>query len=389
MTIKPSYVLRLGLIILIIAVATRGELHHFIRDFRLFTFCSLAAAAIVGLTLARGRIRDLLLIVATIMVGLSLVETTAIFLERRPLITMTEGWSVPRPIIGWGPAHAGVFHAKRTMPWSGEVIYDVDYTIDDHLLRETHSATTGPAIVFFGDSYTFGDGLNDPDTLPQQFATLTRQQQRVLNLGFTGYGPQQFLRGVETGYYDEIIGEKPRLFLFLTAAWHAQRTACKVSWAPHSPHYRLEGDGIAFAGRCQEGNAMLWHEFLYNTATYRYFLAPYFEHLTHNDVELYIRVLSEAIRKAKTKYGVETIIPYLRVPEAYLAGTGFTDEDIIKRLEASGAKVIDASLASVQERGLVLNIPNDGHPTALANRLRAGQLIQAAGIEVAAPAEAK
>lgn len=373
--------IRIILIILAVGLAIRGELHHFVTDFRLFTFCAFALAALLATTLARGRLRDIGLVVTALLIGLSVVEATAVYLERRPIVTMTEGWSVARPVLGWGPAHPGVFHAKRQMP-DGSLIYETDYTIDDDLLRHTNSATTGPAMVFFGDSYTFGDGVHDSETLPQQFADLIHKQERVLNLGFTGYGPQQFLRGVEIGFYDKIIGDKPQLFLFLTAPWHAQRTSCKVSWSPHSPHYRLTEDGVAFDGSCNQGASLLWHEFLYNSAAYRVFISQLIEKPSHDDVELYIRVLSEAVRQSKAKYGVDTAILYMRVPDAYLAGTGFTNDDIIKRFEASGAKVIDASLDRARADGLILEIPNDGHPTPLANRFRAGLLIEALGIHV-------
>jgi hypothetical protein len=60
-----------------------------------------------------------------------------------------------------GPEHAGRFHAEKTDPKSATPIYSTDYyyTIDANLLRETHSADTGPTIAFFGDSFTFGEGV--------------------------------------------------------------------------------------------------------------------------------------------------------------------------------------------------------------------------------------
>ena len=94
---------------------------------------------------------------------------------------------------------------------SGASIYKAEYTIDSNLLRETLSAETGPTIAFFGDSFTFGEGVNDAETLPQAFADLLGRRERVLNLGFSGYGPHQFLAELQTGRFDGVIGAQPRL----------------------------------------------------------------------------------------------------------------------------------------------------------------------------------
>jgi hypothetical protein len=57
--------------------------------------------------------------------------------------------------------------------------------------------------------------VNDAETLPQVFADAIERKQRVLNLGFPGYGPHQFLRELETGYFDNVVGSQPKLFVWL------------------------------------------------------------------------------------------------------------------------------------------------------------------------------
>ncbi|MGI8569856.1 MAG: SGNH/GDSL hydrolase family protein [Methylocella sp.] len=301
-----------------------------------------------------------------------MIEAVVTLLEPKTTTTITQGRSVQRLVIGWGPEHAGHFHAEMRDP-TGAVIYVADYTIDANLLRQTTSSEKGPAIVFFGDSHTFGEGVNDAETLPQAFADLLDRKERILNLGFTGYGPQQFLRELETGLFDPLIGSRPRLFIFLTAAWHAERTACKAYWTPHAPLYALENGRIVFKGACNEGPSLWLREWLQNTASYRLMVEPIRHKLSHDDVDLYIRILLAAVNFAKEKYGVATLIPYLRgwVGNDYLGGTGFSDESIIARLREGGAIVIDASLAEEEAQGALISIKGDGHPAPLANRLRA------------------
>jgi hypothetical protein len=357
---------RYAVILILVGLVALMEVRHPFPAFRLATFI-LAFLALAGVaSLLRGKPRDGLIVLASLAFGLSIVEATATILDSRVLAVLANGFSVHQPIIGLGPEHAGRFHAEKTDPKSGVPIYSADYTIDSNLLRETHSVETGPTIVFFGDSFTFGVGLNDADTLPQVFADLLGRKQRVLNLGYPRYGPQQFLAELQTGRFDSVIGAQPRLFIFMTAAEHAERTACKPFWVRRWPRYSLENGQVALKGACYEGLSLGVREWLEDMASYRLFLEPYLQKLTHEDIELYIRILLASVKLAKEKYGVATLIPY-----EYLEGTGFSDDEIVQRLRDGGAMVVDVSLAKVEATGAELFIKGDGHPTPLANRLKA------------------
>lgn len=50
----------------------------------------------------------------------------------------------------------------------GSVIYDVGYSIDRNGLRVTAEGKP-PAVWFFGDSFTFGEGVEDDETLPAAY----------------------------------------------------------------------------------------------------------------------------------------------------------------------------------------------------------------------------
>jgi hypothetical protein len=367
---KLSRMLRLAAIPVLLALIGWMEARHPVPAFRLFTFffVFLVFADLASLLLGKGR--NGLVILASLAFGLSIIETTATILENKVSLVATNGLFVRQPIIGWGPEHAGRFHAEKTDPKSGVPIYKANYTIDSNLLRETRSAETGPTIVFFGDSFTFGEGLSDAATLPQVFADLLGRNQRVLNLGFSGYGPQQFLAELQTGRFDEVIGAQPRLFIFMTSAGHAERTACKPFWMRWGPRYALENGQVAWKGACYEGVRLRVREWLENMASYRLFIEPYVQKVTHEDLELYIRILLTAVNLAKEKYGVVTLIPYIR-DRGYLDGTGFSDDTIVQRLRDGGAVVSDVSLVKDESTGAKLTIEGDGHPTPLANRLRA------------------
>jgi hypothetical protein len=365
---------RLAAMPILIGLIAWMEIKQPFTLFRLVSFILVFFLLADLAALTRGKWRDLMLAFTSLALGLCLIETAGTILETKQVLVVTPGWSVFNPVIGWGTEHPGRFHSEKTDPKTGAVIYSVDYGIDSNLLRQTHSIETGPTIVFFGDSFTFGFGVNDPDTLPQLFADSLDRKQRVLNLAVGGFGPQQFLREMETGLYDPVIGAQPKLFIFTTAVWHAERTACKYSWGARAPRYALENDRVVFKGACYEGLALRAQQWLWDSASYRYFIEPYRRKVSHDDVELYIRILLAAVKLAKEKYGVPTLVPYISEQKGYFAGTGFSDEAIIQRLKDGGAVVVDVSLDHEAVKGATLTIPGDGHPTPLANRIRAGVL---------------
>ncbi|MGH6794517.1 MAG: SGNH/GDSL hydrolase family protein, partial [Methylocella sp.] len=352
---------RYAIILILLGLMALMEARHPSTYFRLATFI-LAFLALAGMaSLLRGKLRDGFVVLASLALGLSIVEATATVLESRDLL-VTNGLFASQPIIGWGPAHAGRFHTEKTDSKSGALIYRADYTIDSNLLRETRSAETGPAIVFFGDSFIFGMGLNDADTLPQVFADLLGRKQRVLNLGFPAYAPQQFLAELQTGRFDGVIGAQPRLFIFTTMPEHAERTACKSPWVRSGPRYVLENGQVALMGACYEGLRLRLREWLENMASYRFFIEPYLQRATHDDVDLWIRILVAAVNLAHEKYGVATLINY--IPDhGFLEGTGFSDDEIVQRLRDSGCTVVDVSLAQEEAADATIRIKGDGHPT--------------------------
>ena len=91
---------------------------------------------------------------------------------------------------------------------------------------------------------------------------------------------------------------------------------------------------------------------------------------------LYIQVMLAAMKLAKEKYNVPTIILYDHEisdsnSKDHFRAIGFSDDAIIERLKEGGASVIDVSLEKEKGSAAPISIPDDGHPTPLANRMRA------------------
>ena len=82
---------------------------------------------------------------------------------------------------------------------NGNSIYSVTYATDEYR-RRTVNQTYSPAnkhLILFGDSFTYGEGLNDQDTLQYQLQQVIPQY-NIYNYAVHGYGPQQILAILES-----------------------------------------------------------------------------------------------------------------------------------------------------------------------------------------------
>jgi hypothetical protein len=100
-----------------------------------------------------------------------------------------------------GPQARPGAHRVRNLTLNGDVVYDVIYN-------------------FFGCSFTFGEGLNDGETLPH-FAGRTLEGVTSKNFGF-----HQALAILQSKR-----DTSGNINFFLTAPWHAERSACLPEWS--------------------------------------------------------------------------------------------------------------------------------------------------------------
>lgn len=364
-----------------LALSAIAAAYHFVEPSRyvvLITYSVLFALFSYFVVVLRGRLRDVALVFASLSFGLVAIELVVWRVSGAPITYKEKGSWAPMPELGWSPARPGPIHEKKVAA-NGDVIYDVINTIDDNLMRKVDSAASGPTVVFFGDSMTFGAGVNDADTLPQSFVDLTSRKFRVLNMAVAAYGPQQFLRALEIGHRDAQLKQDPRLFVLLTAPWHAARTACVANNTWFAPSYMLKDGAPVYGGPCSTraaGVSGALRSLFRSTEAFKFF----FERerpMEKADIDLYLSILIRAGELAREKYGVPTLILYLSDDLAsarYRLGPGYGNEDLMRRLREGGLRVLNAQIdvAAYPENSLL--IPGDGHPTGLAHRIWAQRL---------------
>jgi hypothetical protein len=119
----------------------------------------------------------------------------------------------------------GAHRVVATNLRDGSIHYDVTYTVDEFGRREVPSGA-GPYAsycIFVGDSFTYGDGVEDAGTMAAAYARL-HPDVHVYNYGFHGAGPYDVLARLETGDFAHEIAETAGTVVYTFIDEHVLRT---------------------------------------------------------------------------------------------------------------------------------------------------------------------
>ena len=160
--------------------------------------------------------------------------------------TITEGFTHPDDVLGYAPDAGRRVTARKV--YGNAVVYDVVYTIGPDGRRVTPPAKGNDSpgcLVLFGDSVTFGEGVNDEQAFAYRAGQLLQGEYAVSNLAFSGYGPHQMLSALEAGRVAPDARCRSLQFIYVAIPEHIARVAGLTSWDAHGPRYRLDAMGSA------------------------------------------------------------------------------------------------------------------------------------------------
>lgn len=319
-------------------------------------------------------------------------------LQERENPTCTPEYKVKDDVLGWAPAkgvrtQATKFHHRN-------LVYDVAYTIDANGLRVSPPVArdlTGTAL-FFGCSFTFGEGLEDHEALPYQVGIQSDGRWRTFNFAFGGYGPHQMLAALEDGRVRRLVDSRPRYAFYVAIPAQVGRVAKRTVWGNGSPRYRLDRDGIPrLDGHFgDEGNTPSFleswmlrlvpqagpelHWQLSKSAIYRMYSSSD-SPTTEDDVRLYMAVVGRAREILLADYpGLEFhvifwpshFIEYRALYREMFEGFCKLDVPVHRVEDILPGYNVEVPTTN-QTRYLLA--PTDGHPNALANRLLAEYVV--------------
>lgn len=152
-------------------------------------------------------------------------------------------------VLGWAPAKGSHIHAVKKrggLHHRQEMLFDVTYTIDSKGLRiAPRYQQNAETALFFGSSFTFGEGLGDSETLPYQVGVQSKGKYRTFNFALAGYNPAQMLAALENGIVGCDVNSRPTYAFYVASPIHVWRVAGRVAWERYAPRYVPDADGAA------------------------------------------------------------------------------------------------------------------------------------------------
>jgi hypothetical protein len=281
----------------------------------------------------------------------------------------------------------GIFTAKKVAS-NGDVLYDTIFTIGPDGFRVTpkYGEKQSHRINFLGDSFTFGEGVADNQTMAYYVGDLVNKQGvsklnplQVKNYGIHGWGIHQSLAILQSK-----LDSQANVDFVLTAPWHASRAACADFFTLGSPKYKLEESGLVKRdGYCRsfgwvEHSPKVLRGLITSSKVFNLIQDSL---LVVNDqdkqIQLYLGVLRTIQQEVKQR-GEQLVVGFIKADDAWFVGS-YNNDKILAELKKSGIQVIDMTLADKNEN---LN-PKfyvhelDKHPSGLGNLERSKLLVEA------------
>jgi hypothetical protein len=342
----------------------------------LWVLPAVAIAVLFECVFRRGAARFVLVNLGVVLLALTGLEAAwSRKMPPRPQLHYGEGYRMKHELLGYGPVPSSKSRSRST--FDGRVVYDVEYTISDAGLRRSTAAPVpadAPALLFFGGSFTFGEGVADEEVLPARVAALGEGRFAVYNFGFHGYGPHQMLAALRGGLVEEVLEHRPEHVVYSLVWDHASRVAGRAGWDPSGPRYVIDNGGVLLAGPFDEsqppprGWRQMIADGLEKSAIVRRAF-PAFGWAT--EVELLAEVVAESSSFVEHSY------PGARFRVLLWDRHARRDSVLEQALRERGLRVhvMSEVLPELLARPAEFRIPVDGHPNAAAYDLVARFLL--------------
>lgn len=167
------------------------------------------------------------------------------FFQPQPTITVEKEnlqypahQAIEDPVTGYAPKPNSKEQIRKL--YNDNVIFDAVYSVDSHGSRMTpdNRKTADTAIVLFGCSYTFGEGLNDEDTFAWKLGELLGSKYQIYNHAYNGWGSHQMLALLESDRLNYLQNIYKNIHIFyMTFEGIQKRSAGHSYWDTKGPLY--------------------------------------------------------------------------------------------------------------------------------------------------------
>ena len=288
-------------------------------------------------------------------------------------------WPQPHPVLGFRPAPDST--AVATATFNGQPVYHETYHIDSESSRVTPKAPPGADLyLFLGDSFMFGQGIRDDETLPWLFAEANKV--RTLNLSAPGNAPNHLVRAFEAGLLDRYRGQPVKAVVVWIIPAQLARTTGDGSWLGSSPRYELLDGKLKHTGSFTE------YRFSHPVTGLKYYLGELFPFIEaigekqrqEEQLRLFVAMMARLQQYAREKFNAPLVVVY-SWPDEKTGGThgdSVIDQpmlvDVIVQMRKLGIELVRVDDLTAGQPTDKLLIPYDGHPRRSTNELIANEL---------------
>lgn len=263
---------------------------------------------------------------------------------------------------------------------NGEPIYSVTYHTDmfgRRVVPESKDRNNAEKfIAFFGGSFTFGEGVEDEETLPNLVAA-AMPDYMVYNYGVFGYGPQHMLRMVETGFVKKTIPQRKGIVVYSMFFDHINRATGKMNIilmnGKNFPYYQIQAGNLVRTGSFDSERPFL-HKIMSlvnKSGIVRYFYLN-FPPIREKDFETTARIITET--KCLLSEQFDEIEFYILVYPT-VANLNRSIARMYPYLEGNDISVLDFYKMPFDRSIHALHMKYDFHPSLLLHRIMADNLL--------------
>ena len=299
------------------------------------------------------------------------------------IVASVDKFMLDDKLLGYAPKKDSRVTVRRY--YRGKLSYKAVYTIAKNGLRVAPPHRKGDlrgCIIFFGDSFTFGNGLNDDQTYPYRIGHMLGDDYATYNFAFSGYGPHQMLAELQAKRVEKIIDCRPTQFFYLFIAAHVARVAGLIDSHRAQPRYRLDADGRAVRDGTTQDPVRLFGSVTLPRWTVERFriwqrLFGSNRPQTEADLKLTIAVMREAINITRKRYP-NSKFDVIRYDDI---SSHTVDGHIIDAMEAALRAIhvpthrISVIVPDIRVHPDRYRIPIDGHPNAHLDALLADYIV--------------
>jgi hypothetical protein len=275
-------------------------------------------------------------------------------------------------------AEAGSYPFKAIAHGTKEEIYNVIYNVNQYGYRETKSHPRAQKFaVFLGDSFTFGIGVNDSETMPTAFAR-NAPEYHAYNLSFGGYGLHDLWLRAQKKEAKEIVREKNGVIFYVFKSFHIKRIVGALhyvgSWGAPHPYLKLSSEGkVQYMGSFESATPIwaIFSRLLSSSQLVQFFQLDWPIRINQEDARLFAKTVAE-LRDIHLDQ-----LPNARFVMLLSPGKIDSKNLILRELAKERIELLDYSEIEL-EKYLKGNrhIPFDGHHTPEANELFGKQLAE-------------